>query len=287
MAEHACSLKELQSFHPQGTAMPPFKFSRHVMLAALTGAGSLVLSNLAQAQVQPVSVEEPHPVDQSQWGLGVGVGVQDSPYRGITKKFSALPIVLYESRYIHFFGNSIDFKLPSYNKELTFTLRAKYALGDGYDASDSANLQGMDDRNGALWGGATATWDNRIAKLSLEWLTAGSTKGTTLRLNAEHGFVVSPRFKLTPHIGATWLNSDYVDYYYGVKANEVRADRAAYTGQSTTNIDAGLRADYAFTPQQLILVDLTGIHRGSGIKNSPLVDKSSSVGLRIGYLYKF
>jgi outer membrane protein len=267
--------------------MHNFKPFLRVAATTMIGTGMFALTGLAHAQIQPVTVEEPHPVDETQWGLGLGVGMEHSPYRGITKRFSALPLVMYESRNIHFFGNTIDYKLPSYGDAFTFTLRAKYDFGGGYKASESANLQGMENRNGSLWGGATATWDNRFAKLSLEWLTAGSTKGSTVTLGAEHGFVMSRRFKLTPHISATWMNSNYVDYYYGVKANEVAVDRPAYIGQSTSNIEGGLRAEYALTPKQLILMDVTDLHRGSGIKNSPLVDKSSSAGFRIGYLYKF
>ncbi|HWZ48475.1 MAG TPA: MipA/OmpV family protein [Herbaspirillum sp.] len=264
-----------------------FKLSLRLAAATLIGTGMFALTGLAHAQVQAPTVEEPHPVDQAQWGLGLGVGMERSPYRGITRRYSALPLVMYESSSIHFFGNTLDYKLPSYGDAFTFTLRAKYDFNGGYKASQSANLQGMEDRKGALWGGATATWDNRFAKLTLEWLTAGSTKGTTLKLSAEHSFVVNSRFKLIPHISSTWMNSNYVDYYYGVKANEVTADRPAYTGQSTSNIEGGLRAEYALTPKQLILLDVNDLHRGSGIKNSPLVDKSSSAGFRLGYLYRF
>jgi outer membrane protein len=272
--------------------MRHFHFSRYLATVLMAGPGLLVIGS-AQAQARPPaqvpaeSIEAPHAVDQTQWALGAAFNSQNSPYRGVTKRVSAIPLVLYESRYLHFFGTTFDLKLPTIADQLQFTFRAKYALGDGYKASDSANLQGMEDRKGSVWGGVTAVWDNPFVKLSAELLTAGSTKGSTVKLSAEHGFIVDSRFKLTPHASAVRMNSQYVDYYYGVKSNEVTADRAAYTGQSTTNVEVGLRADYALTPKQLILLDVSETRRGSGITNSPLVDKSSSFGFRLGYLYKF
>ncbi|HWW06829.1 MipA/OmpV family protein [Collimonas sp.] len=263
--------------------MHQFKFSYRLALAAAIGMALGAVTTLCCAET--AVVEEAHPVDASQWGLGVGVSSESRPYRGVSNHTRVLPLVLYESRWIHFFGNTIDFKLATVD-QFSFTLRAKYALGDGYKSSDSPTLRGMDERKGSIWGGATASWDNPYARLSLEWLTAGSTKGNTVQLGIEHGFAMG-RFKLTPHLSATWMDSKYVGYYYGVKPNEVIAGRAAYTGKSTSNIAFGVRADYALTPNQLIFLDVGDLQRGTGIKDSPLVDKSSALTARVGYLYKF
>lgn len=135
-------------------------------------------------------------------------------------------------------------------------------------------------------GGVAGTWDNPYAKLSLEWLTAGSTKGNTVKLSVEHSFEMAG-FQLTPHLSTTWMDSKYVNYYYGVKTSEATTARAPYTGKSTANIEFGVRADYPLTRNQMIMLDVGDLQRGSGIKDSPLVDKSSAVVVRVGYLYKF
>ncbi|MDB5774382.1 MAG: outer membrane protein [Herbaspirillum sp.] len=240
---------------------------------------------IAHAQsVESTDLKEPAFSDTAQWGLGIGVAASRSPYKGVSNRTNVLPLVLYESKYIHFFGNAVDLKLPSV-ENFTFTLRAKYALGDGYKASDSPTLSGMDERKGTIWLGGTAAWQNPYARLSLEALTAGN-KGNTLKLGIEHAFQFG-QFKLTPHAGATWMDSKYVDYYYGVKSNEVTATRSFYAGKSTTDFEVGVRADYALTKNQLILIDVGNSYNGSGITNSPLVDKSSSLKVLAGYLYKF
>lgn len=263
--------------------MDHFQFSSRLALAALIGVALSTAGSLSYADT--VLPAEPQAVDASQWGLGIGLGAENRPYRGVSNRVSVLPLVLYENRWINFFGNTIDFKLGTVD-QFSFTLRAKYALNDGYKGSDSDALRGMDERKGSAWVGATGTWDNPYAKLSLEWLTAGSTKGNTVKLGIEHSFAMGA-FKLTPHLSTTWMDSKYVDYYYGVKANEVTVDRAAYAGKSTTNVEFGVRADYPLTRNQLIILDVGDLQRGTGIKDSPLVDKSSAVGVRVAYLYKF
>jgi MipA family protein len=40
-------------------------------------------------------------------------------------------------------------------------------------------------------------------------------------------------------------------------------------------------------PKQTIFLDVSGTSLGSGIKNSPLVGRSSQTGVRVGYLYRF
>jgi outer membrane protein len=263
--------------------MHQLKFSYRLALAAIIGAALGTTGSVSYAD--QVTVEEPHPVDTSQWGLGIGVGSESRPYRGTSSKTSVLPLVFYENRWIHFFGSTLDFKLGSID-QFSFTLRAKYSLGDGYKPGDSTTLHGMDERKGALWYGASAKWENPYADLSLELLTAGSTKGSTVKLGIEHGFEMGS-FKLTPHLSTTWMDSKNVDYYYGVKPSEAIAGRPTYLGKSTSNLEFGVRADYALTRNQLIILDVGDLQRGTGIKDSPLVDKSSAMSVKVGYLYKF
>lgn len=263
--------------------MHRLKSSYRLAIATIIGATLGAAGSVSHADT--ILAEEPHAAEGSQWGLGIGLGSESRPYRGVDNHVAVLPLVLYENRWIHFFGNTLDFKLGTFD-QFSFTLRAKYALNDGYKSSDSVALHGMDERKGSAWGGVAGTWDNPYAKLSLEWLTAGSTKGNTVKLGVERSFPVGA-FQLTPHLSTTWMDSKYVNYYYGVKQSEVTADRAAYTGKSTTNIEFGVRADYPLTRNQIITLDIGDLQRGSGIKDSPLVDKLSAASVRLGYLYKF
>ncbi|WDZ94631.1 MipA/OmpV family protein [Herbaspirillum sp. WKF16] len=263
------------------------RFPRLFSLASLTGAAIMLAATAAHAQQ---AVAEPGAAEAnaqaSRWALGAGVGIERSPYAGYGNKTRALPLLMYNGRYFSFAGTTADLKLGAAGP-VGFTLRARYA-DDGYEGSDAPILNGMDKRKGGFWIGASALWRNPYADLSLEWLTdaSGNSHGQTVKLQAEHRFTAG-RFTLSPYLGVNWMSSDYVDYYFGVRQNEATARRAAYQGSSTANLIGGLRTDYSLTSSQSMFLDLRVTRYGSGITDSPLVDRSNSPSARLGYLYRF
>lgn len=239
----------------------------------------------AAAQPQPAQGQSQGEVASS-WGLGVGVGVERKPYRDFDNKTRLLPLLTYENKWVSVFGPGIDFKLPSAGP-VSFRLRARYSM-EGYEASDSPFLAGMDERKDGIWLGGAAIWRNDIANLSAELLgdASGNSKGTKFKLTLDRRFQAGS-FDITPRLAATRLDDKYVSYYYGVNAAEVRAGRAFYQGGSAVNLEAGLRVGYALAPRQSIFLDLSTTNLGSSIKDSPLVDRSSQSSVRVGYLYRF
>jgi len=235
----------------------------------------------AAAQPQPAQAE-----GESSWGLGLGVGMERKPYRNFDNKTRLLPLLSYENKWISVAGLGLDVKLPSAGP-VSFRLRARYSM-DGYDASDSPFLAGMDERKDGIWLGGAAVWHNDIANLSAELLgdASGNSKGTKLRLMVDRRFQAGS-FDITPRLAATRLDDKYISYYYGVNAAEVRAGRPFYQGGSAVNLEAGLRVGYALAPHQSLFLDLSTTKLGSSIKDSPLVDRSSQSGVRVGYLYRF
>jgi len=221
------------------------------------------------------------------WGLGLGAEYAASPYRAdTTSRTKALPVFYYNSDTLHWLGTTLDYKLPVAGP-LSFTLRAEYGLGDAYKASDSPYFQGMPNRNGSLWLGGTATWRNPVANMRLEFLNAtGQSKGERVEWRVEHRFHLD-RLSITPHLATTWDSSKYVDYYYGVTATEATAVRPLYAGKATTEIEGGVSMLYHFDRHNSVYLDVAERHRGSGITNSPLVDRTSNPVATIAYLYMF
>jgi outer membrane protein len=253
-------------------------------LFAMTTLTALLALPATHAQAQQASpAADPQ---ATTWALGAAAGIEQSPYRGYGNKTRALPWVMYNGSRFRFVGTTADLKLGALGP-VSFDLRAKYA-DDGYEGSDAPVLNGMEKRKGGFWAGAHAMWRNPYADLSLEWLTdaSGNSSGQTVKLLAEHRFKTG-RFTFVPYLGANWMSSNYVDYYFGVRQNEVTAQRAAYHGGSTTNLMGGLRTDYSLTQNQSLFLDLRVTHFGSGITDSPLVDRSSAAAVRAGYLYRF
>ena len=220
-----------------------------------------------------------------QWGLGLAVGVERAPYRDFNNKAQGLPLIYFDNRWVSVLGPSLDVKLPSIGP-VSFMLRARYS-GEGYEAKDSPYLAGMGERKASFWTGGAAMWRTDVANVSGELLSAsGKSKGQKIKLQVDRRFQQGA-FDFTPRLAAHWADSKYVDYYYGVKSSEARPQRRSYQGDDSVNMELGLSVGYAIAPRQSMFVDISTTHYGSSIKNSPLVDRSSTNGVRLGYMYLF
>lgn len=221
-----------------------------------------------------------------QWGLGVGVAADRAPYRNFNDKVQGLPLVYFENQWVNVFGPSLDVKLPSAGP-VSFALRARF-LGGGYKAGDSPYLSGMDKRSASVGAGIAATWRNDLVNVSGEWLedASGKSKGRKIKLEVDRRFQWQA-FDVTPHLAAHWADSKYVNYYYGVKSSESLPQRPTYRGDASVNMELGLTVGYALAPRQSVILDIHTTHYGKGIKNSPLVDRSSTNGAHLAYMYRF
>lgn len=218
------------------------------------------------------------------WGLGGGAAFEQSPYKGYGTHITPIPFFFFDDKWIHAIGTTIDLKVGKWDG-LAFTLRGNYAIADGYKGSDAPILNGMQTRRAAFWLGPAFKWETRYGDLSGDYLSGGN-KGQ--KAAVEFGKTLDyGRFSIEPHAGVDWFSSTYVDYYYGVRASEVQAGRSAYTGTSAYKESVGAKFDYRLTRQQLITLDLSVAHLGSGMTDSPIVGRRVIPEAKIAYLYQF
>lgn len=222
----------------------------------------------------------------SQWGLGLVTLYDRKPYRSFDNKAKALPFVFYDSRWVSLVGPTLDLKLLS-TDSLSFSARLHYA-GDGYEPDDSPDLAGMAERKASFWVGGASSWKTDLATLSVELLGDASrkSKGKRASLGIEREFKAGD-FDFTPRLALHRFDGKYVNYYYGVSADESTSTRRYYLGKATTNVEAGVRIGYSLAPRHKLSLDLSTIRLGSSIKESPLVERSRQDGVRFGYLYLF
>lgn len=218
------------------------------------------------------------------WGLGAGVGIEPSPYKGDSNRVLPLPLLYFDNKWVRAIGTTVDLKIGSWSG-VSVALRGQFSLFDGYKGSDAPILNGMENRKGALWYGPALSWDTGFGTLSGTFLFGGN-KGERAKIGFEKAFALG-QFSIAPHVGVEWLSDKYVDYYYGVRPSEARAWRAAYNAGSTVNVSAGTRIDYQLTKQQTISVDLGVSRLGDAITDSPIVGRRFVPEARIGYMYRF
>ncbi|MGB8666047.1 MAG: MipA/OmpV family protein [Serratia inhibens] len=222
--------------------------------------------------------------NETDWGLGLGVGFEKKPYTGMDSDVSPFPLVYFNNKWIKVLGNRLELKAGEWD-DIKLSLQGEYAFSDGYKASDAPILDGMKKRNGGFWVGPAVEWDTNLGTISAKYLLAGNN-GQKAALGFTKAFHYGS-FTFTPHTEIEWLNGKYVDYYYGVNYAETRPGRNIYNGSSTYNISAGLRSDYSFTSHQSMSLDASIIRLGSGITDSPLVDKTTIPQVTLSYLYRF
>lgn len=256
---------------------------RTATTTVLTG-GLLSLSSLA--------IADPAGEEQSRWGLGLGITSSQEAYIDADRDTKVLPLLQFENRYIRFFGTTLEGKLPSWH--LSDTSKVKFSLfgrwdGSGYEPDDSWVLEGMDKRKSGLWAGAKVEWQTSLVNVNAEWShdVSGNSKGQRFTLGLDRSWSLGERFTLTPRIGAMWLDSKYVDYYYGVQAHEARTWRPEYQGKSGVSAEFGLQGVYRFNKHHSMMFDARVRTLPSAIKDSPLVNSSTDHRISIGYMYHF
>jgi outer membrane protein len=229
----------------------------------------------------------------SSWGLGVAVISGQKAYKGTDRETRAVPMLSYENQYVKFSGPNLELKLPglvlSDSQRLNFGVVAKLFGGGGYEASDSPALGGMAERKTGVWAGAKVEWENDLADVKLELLSdaSGKSKGKRVVLGLERKWMLSPSVMLVPQVGVEWVDKKYVDYYYGVRASEATAGRAAYVGRATVNPEISLTGIYRFDKHQSLMLNVGVKSLGKEIKNSPIVGRSTENRVMLGYMYRF
>jgi MipA family protein len=228
----------------------------------------------------------------TQWGLGIGVLAKQDAYKGIKRETMVVPLLRFENEYVEFGGLELEVKLPSLRlgegSRITFGIVGEVELS-GYKVKDAPILAGMAERKGGLWVGAKSEWENEFVNLSVGWAAdaSGNSKGRKFSLGVEKEWHLGRHTMVTPYVTAHWLDKKYVDYYYGVRAAEATVGRAAYVGERGLNVDIGLRTLYQFDEHQSMMLDVSITRLAKQIKASPLVGRSSTNQVIVGYLYSF
>jgi outer membrane protein len=115
----------------------------------------------------------------------------------------------------------------------------------------------------------------------------GRNRGQEVSLLAVTGAPLGRLGLILVGFGPRWLSENRVDYYFGVSEEEARARRPAYRGPATWNLDLNVTAILNVTPRLSVFALFNREQFGSGIENSPLVERSSAHSLVTTFTYAF
>lgn len=225
--------------------------------------------------------------NESSFMLGLGVSSGESIYKGVGTETEVIPVIAYEKGSFFLHGPTLGYHFID-TDTLKVSALANYRM-EGYDASDSADLAGMTDREGAFELGVTAAYETDYGEWSATVLSDVSNEheGYELELGWEKHIHLSQNWTLSPEASIAYRSDDMNTYYYGVTAAEATAQRAAYTAGSDTIYEIGVNAQYAIDEQQSIRVGASYQHFGDEISNSSIVEDDSSYEVQAMYIYRF
>jgi MipA family protein len=249
--------------------------------ALATAAFGLVLASGVSAEALFPSITD----DRTRWGVGLGVLNEDEGYKGIGRETEAVPTLYVETERFRLFGPQAEYRILG-DRHSAIKLRADYRF-DGFKAEDGEVFGGMSERKGSIFLGVAGRHAAPWGELSFDLV-----KATTASKGMRGGITYSYPFRsgaltIAPKLGLEYFDRKFVGYYYGVRASEATAARPAYEGKSSVNLDVGVDMHYQIGAAHTLLSSIKYRRFGSAIEGSPLIAKSGSPRLTLGYLYRF
>lgn len=209
-----------------------------------------------------------------QWGVGLGVIGQTSPYRGSdARPLQAIPALIYIGERLQWTGPRIRYNLIG-SDDWRLALQGDLRLG-AYEEGDSDYLVGLGDRKTTFMGGVAL-----IRELPAGVDLAASARTDLLNRHGGHiasltlsrGFQLG-NWRVSPSIGVNWLSGALADYEFGVPVAAQTDGRPAYSLSSALNREIGVSLFYELTPDWQLVGNLGLEQLDDAIVDSPIVDQ--------------
>lgn len=228
----------------------------------------------------------PHEGAAGEWGVGVGIALNQAPHRGVDTDIVGGPFPFYEGERLSVGFGSMSYRLINSDK-LQFSLLGR-ARFDGYDPDKSSALSGMQKRDpsfdvgfsagtGGLWG---------IASLTVSGDALGVHKGFEVSALYEYPIQLR-RWTIVPSVGVNWRSAELIDYYYGVRATEASSSRAQYNGRAATNVSVGLSGAYKINGHWSAIGGVEYVRLSDSIQSSPIIESNHEASVFSALVYRF
>jgi len=249
--------------------MKEFPLKRKLSIFAFFVAATSFVGNYARAESGPL-------LETSGWFGTAGVGPMIfSRYTGGTETQTwILPLISAnydEVLYIEPLRANI-YLASSEDKKMGFGLAVEPRMG--FHSSDGAKLAGMVTRRNSLEGGFNFDWDVSIIAISVSYLTdlTHSSKGTSSRVYFYKDFLKNEKWRLGANLGADHMSAKVTNYFFGIMAAEVMANRPLYQPGSATNVVFGVDGSYKLNEHNSFVFGLQANHLNGSSSNSPIIE---------------
>ncbi len=255
------------------------------LCAALLASGLVAVQPVrAQNYASGLAVDLPEPNSAA---LGFAARAGRSPYAGDGSRFDLLPLYIYDGKQLFLDANRVGVKLldePTQRFDLLIERRL-----EGFPLTQApASLTGMAMRDASVDVGVSYSMRQPWGQLKAEVVhDSNSThQGTETRLGYSKEWR-SGALTWRPSLSVAWRSAKLNDYYYGVRAGEATATRAAYEPGAGLEARVGLHATYEVSRHWSLLTGVSATVLGNGVKNSPIVAQRVLPSYYLGAVYDF
>ncbi|QSZ41452.1 MipA/OmpV family protein [Sulfurimonas aquatica] len=223
--------------------------------------------------------------------IGLGPYIQTQPYKDVAAIFVLSPVIFFDNSlfYIRWSRFGMYF-LGSKGKEFSWGLSlTAQPRTFGYESSDSSTVIGMDERENSFEGGVAFSASYNDAYLEIMALSDVLSRHDTWLLKAELGDEYNlGDFTFYPSAILTYQSDEFVNYYYGVKAEEAaRTSYGVYTPKGGLQIGVQTFINYDINDKFSVLANLRADQIPQSAKNSPLIDESTIYSGLLSLIYTF
>ncbi|MDF3125976.1 MipA/OmpV family protein [Rheinheimera sp. 1928-s] len=204
---------------------------------------------------------------------GVGIGVNQEIYNDFSSRTIPLPILGYQGERLSVYGPFISYKLLELeNISFSAKLAPRFA---GFDGSDSPVFTNMAERKDSLDGGLGVQLRQRGWLLEADTVfdLLGNSNGSESKLTVSYSYLATVVI-IEPKLSVSYFDTKLVNYYYGVRPEEVTAQRPAYKADGSVNYNAGFSLSTPLFFDGMTKLGLEHHWYGNSVSNSPLTDRN-------------
>lgn len=222
---------------------------------------------------------------QARIGIGLAALVENEGYKDGDTEVEALPVFFYQGERLRVLGPQLTYRVFG-DRDNNIGLRVDYRF-DGHEQDDGKIFEGMEERKSGIAVGFTGQLKAGPGHI---YYSAARSMSASRGMYATIQYGIPMEIKgwtVVPRAGVEVFNAKYADYYFGVRAGEARAGRPAYAAGRALNLDVGVDLHRDLGRHHTVFGSVKYRRYDGAIQDSPLMEKSASPRMNIGYLYRF
>ncbi|MDR2826445.1 MAG: MipA/OmpV family protein [Candidatus Adiutrix intracellularis] len=226
------------------------------------------------------------------FSLGLAFGLDSTPYRDYDLNYTVLPVLHLETGHFYIRDNRAGVKLWQKNRvELSVFGAWDAAYSFNPNHTDNRQLNFLETRRESATGGGAIKWGSPIGLLALRLEHDLLRYSSGFKGQASLSKTFDLRIlELNPQAGLYWNDQKYNTYYFGINEAEALASGLpTYQAQSAFIPYIALNIGLGLDEEKLWTLFITGQINflPVAIKDSPMVDRSSTYNLATGLTYSF